>query len=196
MKSKSIYIYGGVFLLVVLFLIIFTYNSDSDSKTAAKNNMPNDEVHNNLNPSAGGMGMGSVSGTAKKKLEDLRVTYESNPADTSKAKEYADMLNAAHQAQKALEIYETILKIDPNRVDILLGSTFSFYNLNDLEKAEEYTKKVLAIDKNNHEANYNMGAIAAAKGNTEKAREHWNNVIKQFPNSRAAKIAENSIKKL
>ncbi len=196
MKSKTIYIYGGIFLLVVLFLIIFTYNSDPDSESSAKNNMPNDEVHNNLNPSAGGMGMGSVSGTAKKKLEELRVNYESNPADTVNAKEYADMLNAAHQPQKALEIYESILEIDPKRVDVLLGSTFSFYNLNDLAKAEEYTKKVLAIDKNNHEANYNLGAIAAARGEKDKARKHWNDVIKQFPNSHAAKIAESSLKKL
>lgn len=198
MKFKSIYLYAGLLLAVILFLVLFTYNSDTESEQTelTNNEMPNDDVHKNLSPPGGNSSVGGVSGSAKKQLEMLKKSYEENPGDTAKVKEYADMLNAAHQPQKALELYETILKIDSDRIDILLGSTFSFYNLNDLDKAEEYTKKILAIDKNNEEANFNMGAIAAAKGNKQKAREHWKNVIKQFPNSQAAKIAESSLKKL
>ena len=198
MKFKSVYLYAGILLAVILFLVLFTYNSDTESEQPeiTNNEMPNDDVHKNLSPPGGNSSVGSVSGSAKKQLEMLKKSYEENPSDTANVKEYADMLNASHQPQKALELYETILKIDPNRIDILLSSTFSFYNLNDLDKAEDYTKKILAIDKNNEEANFNMGAIAAAKGNKQKAREHWNNVIKQFPNSQAAKIAESSLKKL
>ena len=194
MQVKPIYIYSSVIILTVILILVFN-TSDDNEKSTAGHSVPNDEIHNNLKPGSG-MGMGSVSGTAKRKLEELRVSYESNPSDTSNAKEYADMLNAAHQPQKALEIYEKILEIDPKRVDILLGSTFAFYNMNDLDNAKEYTKRVLVIDKDNHEANFNLGAIAAAKGEKEKAREYWNDVIKRFPNSQAAKIAASSIQKL
>jgi tetratricopeptide (TPR) repeat protein len=165
-------------------------------KDITNGSMPDDEIHKGVNPPAGNPSIGSVSGSAKKQLEMLEKEYAENPNDSAKVKEYADMLNAAHQPEKALELYETILKIDPNRIDILLGSTFSFYNLNNLDKAEEYTKRILSIDIKNEEANFNLGAIAAAKGNKIKAREHWNYVIKQFPNSQAAKIAESSLKKL
>ncbi len=198
MKLKSVYIYLGVLIVIALLLIISSFSSKPDSKNSSMSGseMLDDEIHGSIDQSGGMPSLGNVSTGVMNQLETLKKDYEENPKDTAKTKLYADMLNSAHQSLKALELYDSILKIDPNRIDILLGSTFSYYNLNDLDKAEEYTKTILDLDQNNEEANFNLGAIAAARGNKEKAREYWNNVIKQFPNSHAAKIAENSLKKL
>ena len=198
MKLKPIYIYAIVFILAVLFLVIFTNRPESESeKTEVTNSeMPNDDIHKNLNTPGNGMGIGGVSGSARKKLEDLQTAYESNPKDTASAKEYADILNAAHQPQKALDIYQAILAVDQTRIDILLGATFSYYNMNKLDKAEEFTMKVLDIDKNNLEANYNLGAIYAMKGDKTKAKEYWEFLINNYPNSEAAKLAKSSLAKL
>lgn len=196
MKVKTVNIYLGIFVIVVLLLLITTNDTNNiPQENTDAEVLPNDDIHKGFQEGEA-PGKGNVSGSFKHQMEMLKKAVEENPDDTAHVKKYAELLASAHNPQKAVELYKSILVKNPNRIDILLGITFAYYNMRDMNKAEEYTQKVLNIDRNNHEANYNMGAIAAGRGNTAKAKEIWEDVIERFPNTTVAHIAENSINSL
>ena len=195
MKIKPVYLYLGVFVIVILVFVLTSQNGSNVGEQITSEQMPNDEIHKGLQ-NGETPGKGNVSSNIKHQMEMLAKAVEKNPDDTVQVKKYAELLASAHNPQKAVELYKSILNKNPNRIDILLGITFAYYNMRDLDNAELYTQKVLNIDNNNHEANFNLGAIAAARGNTAKAKEIWENVAKKFPNTAVAQIAENSIKSL
>lgn len=196
MKIKTVYIYLGIFALVIFIIILTTQNSINQSGTKETTEiMPNDDIHKGLN-NGESPGKGNVSNNIIHQMEMLQKAVEENPDDTSQVKKYADLLASAHNPEKAVELYKTILNKNPKRIDILLGITIAYYNMSNLEKAEEYTKRILEIDKNNHEANYNLGAIAAGRGYTAKAKEIWEGIVTKYPNTNVANIAENSLRSL
>lgn len=196
MKIKPVYIYLSIFVVAVLIIVTTSNTSNQVNNDAIDSQaMPDDEIHKGLQNQTA-PGKGNVASNIIHQMEMLKKAVEENPNDTVQVKKYAELLASAHNPQKAVELYKSILVKDPNRIDILLGITFAYYNMRDMDNAEVYTKKVLSIDKNNLEANYNLGAIEAGRGNKAKAKEIWENVIKKFPNSSVAQIAENSIKSL
>lgn len=159
--------------------------------------MPNDSIHNILkNPSASSPSKENVSPEFKKQLEDLKAKSERNPKDVEILKEYADFLASAHQPDEALKVYERILKINPKHKEVLFTLAFIYYSRQDFAQAEIFTNKILAIDSEDHQALYNLGAINAAKGNKNKAKEIWENLIKHQPNTSSAELAKSSLMKL
>jgi tetratricopeptide (TPR) repeat protein len=197
MKIKPVFIYIGAFIIVIAVLIITSTGGSSSSSSDISEQMPNDAVHKELTaPGGEAPSKGNVSSSFMKKMDSLKTIVESNPNDTATVKEYAQLLSMAHQPQKAIELYRTILNKDPKRIDILLDLTFAYYNKGDLNKAEEITNKVLSIDKDQPEANYNLGAIAAAHGNNEKARTIWQKLVDKYPGTEVAQIAKSSLQRL
>lgn len=194
MKLKPIYIYIIVFAAFIVGIILFSGTEKGND--TSNNNMPNDDIHQGLQNEGDTPSKGNVMESAVLKLEELKKAYEKDPNDTLKIREYADMLTMAHKPQEAIALYHKILKVDSKRIDVLLQLTFLHYNNGDLPLAEETTNTILRIDRNNKLASYNLGAIEAAKGNKAKAKEIWESVIKKFPNTTVANIAEQSIKQL
>lgn len=106
------------------------------------------------------------------------------------------MLTMAHQTSTAIELYEKLLKVDSKRIDALLQLTFLHFNEGKLDIAEEYTNRILKIDNNHQIGTYNLGAIAATKGDNKKAKTIWEGLVKKFPKTEIAHIAEESLKHL
>ncbi len=190
MKIKPLYIYLIVFAVFIAAFIIFSGNGDKTSNPhEGMGQMPNDDVHKGIgsgqNPSSS-----NVTESAKKKLEDLKTSYEKNPKDTLTAREYAEMLSMAHQPEKAIEIYQNILSTDSKRSDIMLDLTFLYYNKGDFDKAESYTKSMLALDANNPYAFFNLAIIEHAKGDIPRAKKQLEETIKKFPGMQIAKDAQ------
>ena len=190
MKIKPLYIYVGVFAVFIAAFIIFSDKGNINTNPhEGLEQMPNDEIHQGIgsgdNPSSS-----NVTENARKKIEELKAAYEKNPSDTAKARDYANILTMAHQPDKAIEIYEKILKAGPKRSDIMLELTFLYFNKGDLDKAENYTKSMLAINPNNPYAVYNLGIIAHAKGNFDMAKKQFEETIKKFPGMQVAKDAQ------
>ncbi len=196
MKIKPLYIYLIGISVITLAIILYSNNSNTKEETKATTEingkqMPDDEVHRNLKGKTGGMNPSkdNVNKEAMHQFEMLKKAYESNPNDTMKAMAYAKMLAAGHHPEEALSILEGIYAKDNKRVDVLLILTMVNYNLQKYDKAELYTKKILAIDKDNGEANYNLGAIYAQQGKKEEAKKIWENIVKKYPNTQASKYA-------
>ncbi len=194
MKLKPVYIYIIIFVAFIIGIILFS-GAEKENNTTS-NNMPNDDIHKGMQSEEDTPSKGNVMESAVVKLEELKAAYEKNPNDTLKIREYADMLTMAHKPQEAIALYNKILSVDNKRIDVLLQLTFLHYNNGDLPLAEKTTNTILKIDSNNKLASYNLGAIEAAKGNKSKAKEIWESVIKKFPNTTVANIAEQSIKQL
>lgn len=197
MRIKTIYIYGLMFLFVIVVIIIATNQRTkkiSAMEDISNKEMPQDDIHKNLEKdSQSPHGQVKVSEEVKKKMNELKAAVDANPNDTSKVREYADFLLAAHKPEESIPYYEMILKKDPKRKDIRFSLTFIYYNKGELDKAEEETNKILAIDKNDSMAKYNLGAIEATRGNNEKAREIWNKLIQEDPKSETAELARNAL---
>lgn len=142
MKIKPIYIYLSIFVIAVL-IIVTTTNTSNDANNSGKNPeaMPEDEIHKGLQQDDSAPGKGNVNQSAMQELEQLKKAVEENPDDTLSVRKYAEFLAQAHNPQKAVELYKTILAKDSKRVDILLGITFAYYNMRDINGAEEYTIK-------------------------------------------------------
>lgn len=199
MKFKPIYLYGLVVIIAVVTLIIVTQSSDEGTKTDNVTNeqMPDDNIHKNL-----GHGMmqnptgANVSEEVRQKLDLMKKEVESNPTDTIKIREYADLLAAAHRPDEAISYYERIIEKDKTRKDIYFAITFVYYNQKDLVKAEEVTREMSRLFPDDAMVNYNLGAIEATKGNKEKAREIWNKLIKDYPNDKTSELAKNSLNRL
>ena len=79
---------------------------------------------------------------------------------------------------------------------LLFSLSYIHYTLGDINKAEEETKKILAIDPENSNAQYNLGAIAVTKGDKEKAREIWKRLAEQHPKDEIGIKAKNSLEQL
>ncbi len=199
MKLKPIYFYPGLLIIVVIFLIVSTDNNRVNTATAnlQDKEMPADEIHKGMTaPGQQAPGKGNVSSDIMKHMEDLKKAFEENPNDTAKIREYADFLYMAHQTEKALPLYQKLVKLNPKNSDAHFTLTYIYYDNRKLDKAERETDIILSYDKNNPQALYNKGAIVAGKGQMEKAKKIWNDVINKYPTSEAATLAKNALQKL
>lgn len=199
LRIKPAYIYGVVTIIAAIVLIISSWNSSSGDGVISDtiNNMPADDIHNslrnNLNQSPGSS---NVTSETLNKLEELKNKFELSPDDTLIMLEYADFLVMAHKPMEAIPVYDKILSIDRKRIDVLFSLTSIYYDQGNFMIAEELTNRILNIDHSNVQAIYNSGAIEASRGNKDKARKIWENLLSSFPPSETTELAKNSLSRL
>lgn len=194
MKLKPVYIYLLVFVLVIVAIVIFSTNDSqrvSEPNITQQQSLPEDEIHQNL-----GNSTGNVSAEFRQKMERLKSRYETNPSDTLNAKEYARLLAAAHKPNEALEVYKDILSKDNSRDDLRIELATVYFNMQKFAEAKSELEFVLEQNPNAADVIYNLGAVEATIGNTEKAKELWGKIIVEYPNTDAAEYAEESMKNL
>lgn len=199
MKFKMIYLYASLILIITVILLITTTSdktaSTSGTEDIKNKEMPSDEVHKGLNDQSA-PGKENVTSTVFERLEEMKKEVEQNPNDTLKLRELADFLTAAHKPDEAIPYYEKILKIDSNKKDVLFTLAFIYNSKRNFIQAEKYTKKILKLDPKNSQALYNLGAINASRGDRKKAREIWEKVVRDFPGSEIADLAQSGLSKL
>lgn len=200
MKIKPVYIYLSAFVVFIVALVIFSgiaKEGESSKLITGKGQMPNDEIHSRMR-SREGAGMPSrndVMREAIEKMNQLKSDVAKNPNDTAKVKLLADML-VAHEPEKAIKYYEDIYKLDKKRIDVLLQLTFCYYNQGAIDKAIEYNEKILSIDNNNLYALYNVGGLAQAQGDKQKALKIWKEIATKYPKTEVGHIALQASKQL
>lgn len=182
MKNRSFSIYLLLFFVSVATIIFIgrTINYKSDSANTYSK-------HDNANNAAAKL---------SQRLAEFKNAIDSNPQDTLKMREYANLLGGAHRDQEAAKVFENILAIGPNRIDVMLVLTYIYYTLGNTEKAEKYTNRVLSINKDNPEANFNLGILELKKGDKDKAKQILNSVIKRFPDNKVSVYAKSALMKL
>lgn len=198
MKTKAIYIYSGAIIIIILAIFLISQQPEESGvqdEIAENKEMPDDGVHNPHN----GMDIPNAQNIRPDFMErfnELKGITESNPEDTASAREYASMLSQAHRKGQAIEMYLKILKQDPERTDLLMALAYEYYETQQLENAEDVTNRIIDLNPDNSQAQYNLGSIAIARGDTSRARLVWEKLINNYPDSEAADVATNSLSKL
>ena len=198
LKFKLSYLYIIFVIIAVILLVILSQNSNTQSSVppiSGNQQTPSDEIHKGLQNSTP-PSKNNVSESFKNEMNSLKKAYEDNPNDTMAARQYADLLAASHQQNEAIPLYEKILKKNPKRLDILFSLSFIYYNERNFTNAEDETNKILLYDKDNVQAQYNLGVIAVSSGNTQKARLIWTKILQDYPNSDLAIMVRESLSKL
>jgi tetratricopeptide (TPR) repeat protein len=193
MKIKLIYIYGVIILVAALYLIFFTGKDHANTSNNSNKEMPQDDIHKGLTQSPN---KENVEENVKHQLDMLKKEVDKNPKDTLAIREYADILAAAHKPDQAIIYYNKVLNVNPARTDILFSLAFVYYNMKDYPNSEKVTNRIFLYEKNNLQARYNLGAIAATIGDIEKAKLIWNKLVKEHPNTEASKLAQSSLSRL
>ncbi len=203
MKYKLIFVYLAVFAFILLAIVFFDSRNNNSERTKKipadiqQKEMPQDAIHKGLgNPAAGQPSRENVLASVKEKMKKLEEAIANNPDDTVKIREYANFLLAAHKPEKALKYYKMILDKNPERTDILLSVTSIYFNKGDYKKAEETTRQILRYDKNNLEAQYNLGVIFAVTGKKSEAEIIWKDLIEKHPGTEVANLAKSALQKL
>ena len=203
MKFKVAYIYILFVVAAIVTLIIISnigntrLPANNLSNDITNKQMPEDEVHKGIqNPTSPPPSSQNVSESFKHELNSLKKEVDNNPNDTVALRKYADLLVASHKPQESIGLYERILKKNPKRIDILFSLAFVYYNSGNFKNAEDETNKILHYDNQNVQAQYNLGAIEASKGNIEDAKRIWNKLLNDFPNSELANMTRESLNKL
>jgi tetratricopeptide (TPR) repeat protein len=197
MKIKALYIYLGI-IVIALVTIIFISNIDEQEKNIAGDEVsqiPDDDIHQSFE-SNGQPSSTNVTPEFKSKMNELDSYIAENPSDTVKLREYAELLAAAHNEDKAVELYNKILKIDKNRIDVLTQLAILHFNKSDFIKANEYLTKILNIDPQNLQAKYNLGVVEARIGDIAAAKKQWEDLLKNHPNTKMSDMAKESLEKL
>jgi tetratricopeptide (TPR) repeat protein len=73
-------------------------------------------------------------------------------------------------ANQAIDIFQQVLTTNPNDVNSMKQIAGIYFSIKELDKAEEWQKKVLAVDPNDPEAAYTVGVIAWTKAHENKLK--------------------------
>ena len=112
--------------------------------------------------------------------EKVRVMAGPNADDwLATALEYDAEENARAEA---IEAYDHVLSIDPQKVDALLNCGTLCYEEGNLKKAAEYFMRALQVDPENALAHFNLGSVLEEVGRLEAARLHLRNAVRLDPN--------------
>lgn len=200
MKFKTTYIYAVIVVVIIIFFVVLVINNANDqtsiSDVSSEQTMKN-EVHDQFNSALKeSPSKKNVSEKFSHMLEMYKKRVDENPEDTLALREYADFLTAAHRQDEAIPFYEKILIYDSKRIDIYFALTFIYYEKQNFKKAEELTNKILAIEKNNPQARYNLGAIYASTGKVKTTKQIWENLIEKNPNPEITELAKSSLNRL
>ncbi|MCK9279845.1 MAG: tetratricopeptide repeat protein [Melioribacteraceae bacterium] len=196
MKLKPIYIYSIVIIIAVVVIAMFSSNIFESENPAGTSDsqMPNDATHQSMR---GKMPSGeNVDQTAMQKLQQLEKEVEANPNDTLKMKKLSTYYAIGHQKEKAITLLEKVLAKGPDRLDILQGLTYLEYMQKNFSKAEFYNNKVYKLTNGSLESQLNIAVIEEGKGNTDKAKNLYQSLIKKNPNTEVAKMAQSSLDRL
>jgi cytochrome c-type biogenesis protein CcmH/NrfG len=201
MKIKPLHLYLSVGAVAVVFLLVVSI-IQSSGKTAprGKSELKGENestAPNNSQPAIQNPSKNNVSKEFLEQLNKLKEEADKHPNDTLKLREYAGLAAEAHRSDEAIVYYEKILKLYPRRTDIRLAVASLYFGKQDFTKCEIMLNSVLSYNKNNSEALFNLGIVAATKGDNEKARNLWTGLIKRNSDpeiTTAAKEALNSLK--
>lgn len=197
LKFKPVYIYIVLILTAVAVFILVPKDETTKVKAdVTEKQMPQDEVHKGLGSQQGPPSKSNVTGNIKHQMDMMKKAVEDNPNDTLLIRQYADFLAAAHRRDDSIPLYERILNINPKRSDILFNLAFIYYDKQEFDKSKVMTDKILKYNPDDLRAQYNLGAIAHAKGNTAEAKKIWNELAEKQASTETGKLAKESLEKL
>ncbi len=178
----------GVFLFIPIFALIivllFWANQDSDVTAANDGGQEQQSA-----PPVDAAAMGNVHQT----LERLKSRLEANPQDLVAIDSLAVMFSIAGGYDRALELYEQHLAIEPDNKDVKIALALTHHNLKDDSKAMSLLQELLDNEPTYAFALHYMAVIQASLHKHDEAEKHWQKIIDSYPGTEMAKMAAKNI---
>jgi tetratricopeptide (TPR) repeat protein len=92
------------------------------------------------------------------------------------------------QNQRALELLDAALRLEPNHWYALAKRGLALYNLGRVEEADESFRRALQLNPSHAETLNNYGLVLERLGNIEGARKHYAESLREAPGYRPATI--------
>ncbi len=207
MKFKTVYLYIAIFVAAVVVLVAVDFGGKKNAvETKPGVEMPNDAIHQGAKMPNDAVHQGisaedlpnksNVKPEYYRKLDSLKNAYEKNPADSNVAIQYAEYLLAGHGKDKALKIYNDLVKRYPNSVRISIGASYVFFENGEVDRAENLLEKAVKKNPSNLTAYYNLGLMKLMKKDTAGAKTVWQDIVDKHPHSEEAEYAKLALARL
>jgi tetratricopeptide (TPR) repeat protein len=197
-QSQIGYALAGVVVVVIGFAIFWYFSSRSEDKAYA---LLYQGLSHYSEASAGGQGE-HFDQVARESLGRLVKEYGSTTAGKVGWPLYGDVSYRATEFDDAVAAYENALKVFPDapawRPLIWNSLAYAYEGKKDFESAIQCWEKVVGFEGRlaKGEAYFNLGRMYEAKKNVQKAREAYEKVADEFPDSVHADVARGKLEKL
>lgn len=139
---------------------------------------------------------GTTVDNPEHELKELAVQLQKKPGHTPVLLRMAQLEREKGDLDDAAGHLREAIKNEPSSQDAHLELGRLLYERNDVTGAIAETEKVLALNANQVDALYNMGAIYANLGNRERARSYWSRAVGADPASDSGRKARDGLMKL
>lgn len=190
MKFQIKYLYLILGLIVVGMIAYFVVAQETEKLNQTR--IPDDEIHRGLKSNQSMQ----MDKELIAKIDSLKQIVNKNPKDTIALNHLGFFLLQAHKFDEAETYFEDLLKINPDRLDVLNVLAEVNFNLQKFEKSENYLKKIIKLEKNNDVAQYNLGVVYVMQGKKDDAKKVWSELVKKKPDSEIGKMAKESLQGL
>jgi len=107
-------------------------------------------------------------------------------SDEQKAFDYAIRLERLKQFENAEEIYRQLLQKNPNNTRAYLQLKSLYKRLEKFSELEILIRQHLSRVPNDIQSHAELGELYFSQGETEKAKEYWDNLLRQYSSSQTA----------
>lgn len=84
-------------------------------------------------------------------------------------------------AEESIDAYERALIANPHRLEALINCGTLYYELGNLQKAEQYFRRAVESDSQSSLAHSNLGSVLEELGHLEEARQHLRSAVRLEP---------------
>jgi cytochrome c-type biogenesis protein CcmH/NrfG len=131
------------------------------------------------------------------RVEALRQTAESDPTDVESRIGLGDLYFDAHQFDQAIGWYEQALALDPTNVNVSTDLGVAYYYTQQVDRALAQFDRSLDVSPSHPQTMLNIGIVRAfGKQDLEGARQIWQQVIDQAPDSPEAAVAREALQRI
>ena len=171
-----------VYSLAIVTLVILFAAGIFDSTPEIPNRPPVQQQNKNF-------GMGADLSKVNE-IKNLETAVANNPDDHQALLNLAHLLNDSGFYQKAIQRYESYLKLHPDIPDVMVDLGVCYFNLKKFDNAIDWMSRAIKIDPTHQIGHFNLGIVNLSMNNIAEAKNWWRKAIALGPNTDIAKRAQ------
>lgn len=191
----------GLFFL--LSAVAYYFYDESKNQKRTETHIHSDPAAEPMIPGGSSAGSSSIAGKpvppdhdALMNIQLLKDQLQKNPNDLEHLIQLGNLLYDSGDFKNAIEPYGKALSINPANNNVRNDYAVCFFNSGNPEQAIKELNTVLASEKNNITATFNLGIIYSNIGKMELARNYFRRVIELQPNSEFASKSRSMLESL
>jgi tetratricopeptide (TPR) repeat protein len=200
-KQNVIPLLLGVFFIVSG--VVYYFYDESKNQKKTETHIHSDPIAGPTMPGGSSTGSSSITGKSVPPNHDALMNIQllkdqllKNPNDLEHLIQLGNLLYDSGDFNNAIEPYGKTLAITPANNNVRNDYAVCFFNTGNPERAIKELNTILASEKNNITALFNMGIIHSNIGKMELAKSYYSKVIELQPASEFASKARSMMESL